>query len=294
MAEKYYPDFYLRKRERDSRYRRYSSLVIGCVLVAVVGGVLGYLGYVHLLQPSRLPQTAADLADEKRDLEQEQLLGSGSTPAAEAPVSDDSALDPSGEPGIDDLSDVEYSPSMAGVTVEVEGGSVDDGSVDSAGEAAPGGGATESVADGGDEGGEEAPTPPAEQAGEDTFSPETESSGAAPSGESAAPDAPADQGRDADTDVGDGSDDAAESADDGSATDGPVFKVYAGSFSSRESAETAKADLSKLGLQGTIIEMELEHLLHVATLDSYESAEALQAKLVASGFASAFATLKRH
>ncbi|GEM_PF-3399163 len=291
MAEKYYPDFYLRKRERDSRYRRYSSLVIGCVLVAVVGGVLGYLGYVHILQPSRQPRTAADLADEKRDLEQEQLLGSGSPGAEETPGSVDGGAEQAGDAEIGDLSNVDYSPSMAGVSVEVEGGTGQDGSAmaeaGSAEEAESG-----SAASDGDVAGQDTPTPPSEEPAEETSPAETGNSGVAAPEEAEAPAAAPEQERDSESEGV--AEDAEDVAEDGSGGSGPVFKVYAGSFTSREGAETARAGLAPLGLQGTIVEMELEYLVHVATLDSYEDAEALQAKLVASGFASAFATLKRH
>ena len=167
------------------------------------------------------------------------------------------------------------------------------GGADAAGDTAPGGAEGATAVDGGDAPANEAPTPPSEQAPEDSFTPETGSSEAASGGQIAPPETPVDQGRDAEAGPGSASEGAAESGEDGSVGDGPVFKVYAGSFPSRESADAAKADLLKLGLQGTIIEMELEHLLHVATLDSYEAAEALKAELVASGFGSAFATLKR-
>lgn len=295
MAEKRYPDFYLRKQQRDSRYRRISSIAVGCVLVAAVGGLLGYLGYKYVLVPGqRAGMTAADLAEEKRELEQEQLLAEGSDAQAVGGGPAAGEVQEGNDGLAQDLGEIEYGQSMAGVHVEVEGsGSDATVSGDSAAEGEAVGGGDGDEGDGAGSEAEASPTPPEQREHDEA------SEGPGGSEEVVTPavherQEPAETAEPSGPAAGGGADGEAEGGgSSGTGAGGLVFKVYAGSFSSREDAEKVKDDLLALGFKGSIVDLEIDYLVHVATLDSFDAAEAMKGKLVASGFSSAFATRKR-
>lgn len=68
------------------------------------------------------------------------------------------------------------------------------------------------------------------------------------------------------------------------------FKVYAGSFTSRDNAETASRSLGSIGLQGTVMGEGQDYRVFVLKTEDIDAAQAMLNKLQSSGFGSAYMT----
>lgn len=267
----YYPDYYLKKRQRDAVFNRVWKTVI-VILVIALGIGVGYIVYtqifVHLKQP---PDNTEQLAGLKGDLEAKQKLQSA---ASQVPpdVSGETKEQLAAET---DLEKIDYAQSFPQINVSVSGSDVAAGSAGETGQGAattPAGNEPEADSSPGTG---EPPKAQSEQAAEQTKGqqkPET---------------------KETKKETDSGSSESAGSS--GSVASGPPsyeYKIYAGSYSSQGSADEGKRGLSALGLTGKIIRNGADYNLLVGTLGDYDAAVALREKLVSSGYDNSFVTRK--
>lgn len=295
MADKY-PEFYVKKRQREELYRRTVQIIVGVAVLLICGGIGGFFIYKYVLQPVREPAPAPQqLADERQQLATENALAStsGQRQSDAAAASRDAGA----EPLVADLGDIPYDPSFPGVHVGVEGS---DTSVALEGETE---GDEEASAEA--ESGSEAETgesagPPSGREQSDSFD---RPSDAAPSSNSDGEkqqknDKPAGEAGTSKPETKPPAESAEEEqqatppADTGGSGK-TIFHVYAGSYATREEAESIKNDLQALGFQGQIIDAEIEFHVRVASMEDFEYAKAIRQKLIDSGFPKAFATRNR-
>jgi len=293
MAQ-HYPDFYLKKKQRDQRYRRITQVVVGVFLIVIIGGIIGFLGYKHILQPKRQPPASTEqLADERQQLETQSILSDAEKTAA--PAAEDIQGGSSSKDKVNlELEDIEYDPSFPDVHVGVVGSDapaaipvdmqVEQSDTDEISSAQP------------DDTDTDPPSEPQETSPAET---EGSSSNQSSSGNSEVVVPPpaetsnGNNGSSEQTEVPTEESSDAE-ADEPSIGSGEyVYKVYAGSFPSLEDAEAAQRDLQAIGYQSQVIGSGLDYLVKVRTFSDYEQASAIKQKLVESGFGTAFATRSR-
>ncbi len=280
----HYPDFYVKKRQREASYRRTVGFVVGIAIVVLAGIAGGYFVVWKLvLEPNRAVQTPAQLAAERQQLTlaeaREEISSEGDIAALAEPGSHTEAGPQVASGNVDD---VPYSPSFPAMQVavgtsdtpasaepdEVPGGDAEDENVD------PHAIADDSASTTAPDDSESTPppsTPPASSPAEPVIEPDTGTS------TTPAPEA--------------SSDDDQELEQPSGAT---VYNVYAGSYNSRSDADRYKEQLATLGFQANVVVIESEsrsdYLLRITTLEDYAAAGALKGKLVDSGFGSAFVT----
>lgn len=299
MANRYYPEFYLRKRQRESAYKRV-TWGLGILLLVAAGVFTGYLIYKNVLEPRKTqPGVTSDLANERTDLTTDAKLANLNSQPAGADAAQQSAAAPS-------LDQVPYGESMPLVNVGVDAG-----------------GAGGAPATAGTDGQAGADTPPDETMpaatdtsppAVDTASPPAPSADTTPAVQPPTPvvpkpdtaakkpadkpkDKPQDKPKDKPKDQPKPTAKPAETAkpETQPAAKGStyVYRVYAGSFSSEEAAQQRKSELKSLGFSGTVSKGVGEYNLLVAELDDLAGAAALAKKLKASGFSAAYSTRAR-
>ena len=280
----HYPDYYLRKRRRDTTYRRVVSIIVGVVLIGVIGGCTGFLVWNMVIKPNReqAPQPA-DQARQRNELNTEQRIADARNNSEEQTAIPNEHQE-SGTSSMGsvttELGGIEYSQSIPAIKVSIEGSNKEatkrpDNESEDAGET---GEAAASQVETGN------PTPPGEREQPATFSSKPEEK----------PQAVNDKPEEKDVEKKPEEKPQETASEETSAAAGErVFHVYAGACSTQEDAEKMKSNLSSLGFQGTIIKSKLDYLVKVASLGDYDSANSLKEKLQASGFEKAFATRSR-
>ncbi len=302
----YYPEFYLRKRQREQAYRRATVVTVGSIVLLLVCAVVGYFVVMALNSRQTQPGATPELADRQQELKVQERLDNAAVPedvlASAEPVAPV------------DISAVGYSESFPQISVKLEGAAPKE--VQSAETAA-------------EKGAEDAQQPPAvgrePESGSDT--------GAAPPVEEKkekVADSPVDrvtpkddeaarkaeqtkrqeqakrlaQKREAEKRAEEEKrrDDEQKAADSKPAppkkseaaakTPSYSYTVYGGTYLSSAAAESDRAKLGAIGLSGNIIETAGDYLLMVGKLDDSDSAAALSGKLKGSGFGGAFVTRK--
>lgn len=291
MADKY-PEFYIRKRQKEEAYRRTVQIVVGVVIFALIGGLGGFFVYKYWLQPRRQPAPAPEqLADERQELETQSALSSAAGQRTDSAQAGQQAAG-SQLVGVD-LGDIPYDPSFPLVQVGIEGS---DTSVALEGAEQ----SEEPAAQPGEDSKPpeaakppEAVTPPSDRQQQDTFD-RPGSASAGNSGSNSNQNSGSGQESAEDKQPAPPKDEKAPVADESSESSGSnVFHVYAGTYATREEAEAAKSDLQALGFQSQIIDVNIEFHVKVASMDDFDRARAIKEKLVDSGFTQAFATRSR-
>jgi hypothetical protein len=296
MANRYYPEFYLRKRQRESAYKRV-TWGLGILLLVAAGVFTGYLIYKNVLEPRKTqPGVTSDLANERTDLTTDAKLANLNSQPTAAGDAQQSQAAPS-------LDQVPYGESMPLVNVGVDAGGAS---------TAPATAATDGQA------GTPAVTDQTAPATADTTPPAADSTPPAAPGADTTPavqpptpvvpkpdtavrkpadkpkDKPQDKPKDKPKDQPKPAVKPVEAAkpDAQPAAKGStfVYRVYAGSFSSEEAAQQRKGELKSLGFSGTVSKGFGEYNLFVAELDDLADAAALAKKLKASGFSAAYST----
>jgi hypothetical protein len=306
----YYPESYLRKRQRDTQARRVLMLVIGLLLLAAVGTPLAWFVKHQLANAAGGREIATPLlAEEKQELERDRKIS--------AATDQDWALQAGALQGTvpvkaPALSEIDYTPSASGLSVRLEGVSSADAGVLGAQvdpalapepDAALAGGADE--AGGAETGRQPVQDPPAaaaakpaadddKKAGQaDKDVKKSEPQKTAPKDSTKQESAAKNKYTPSDKDKQDkpaADEDAKVETQPGNEAE---FKVYAGSYQTAEAAAEAKKSLSAIGLTGSVISDEAGHRLYVTKVSELRSANALVEKLRESGFGSAYITHRR-
>lgn len=291
MAQDYYPDFYLRKRQRERVYR---GIGWGIGLLAVVGlGIfVAVIIWGNLLAPRKLqPGATPELASQRQDLETQQKLDE----AAKQNLNAGTLAEQTADSQKFDLGTIDYASSFPLVQVGLggEGGSAlpaADTSADPAEGTAP----TQDPASTAQQdpsavndigAGTSTPAAPADKPAakpEDKPTPEKKQETAKKPEEKK----PEPKKEEKKPEVKE------EKKPEAAKPAGYVYRVYAGSTSSRESAEKLKSEISSSGVSASIVQSGGDYLLLVGTLDDLDSAMALRNKLINSGFSGAFTTKK--
>jgi hypothetical protein len=296
MADKY-PEFYIRKRQREETYRRTVQIVVGVAILIIIGGVGGFFLYKYVLQPVRQPvPEAKELADERQQLATQNALSQ--VPSQQPEKTQPAGGGKEGQQIVADLGNIPYDPSFPGVHVGVEGSNTSvalEGAEAEQDEADSNSGAV-------DQQDQSAPTPPSGREQSDSLDRASQQAAANSTTNTGNSGTGTQQKNDQD------SEDASKTKPPANAEDKEpeskpaveepgtgemVFHVYAGTYATRDAAETAKKDLQALGFQGNIITVGSEFHVRVASLDDFERASAIRQKLIDSGFTKAFATRER-
>jgi len=276
MSGRRYPDYYQRKRRRESTYRRIVTIVVGVVLCIVIGGGTGFLVWNTWIKPKRITAAhPADQAEQREELDAELRIADAQS--NQTPVDTNADQQRSSTPASTELSEVDYSPSLPAIKVSIEG-SNQPATSRPVQEEQPDDSEPEESAAG------NTPTPPAEQEQPATFTPPAEGNANNSSSGDDKPDEVKPE------------EDKSEPEPEKPATrpaGSLVFHVYAGACSSKDEAEKMKSNLGALGFQATVIANNVDFLVRVASLEDYDSANALVSKLSESGFGNAFATRSR-
>lgn len=284
----HYPDFYVKKRQREASYRRTVGFVVGVVIVVLAGIAGGYFVVWKLfLEPTRAVQTPAQLAEERQQLETAEALEEIASEGSIAPLADPGAQAEAGlQIASGDVDDVPYSTSFPAMQVAVAtsdtpaSAELDEaldgtGESDSADPHAVDDDSASTAAQDDSESATPASTPPASSPSEPATTPDTST--------------PA-------TSTPEASGDDVQEPEVPSGT--TVYHIYAGSYNSRSEADRYKEQLATLGFQASVVVIESEsrsdYLLRITTLEDYSAAGALKGKLVDSGFGSAFVTRQKH
>jgi cell division septation protein DedD len=321
MANRYYPEFYLRKRQRDAVYKRVTT-VAGTLLIIAVGVFIGFLLYKNLVEPRRNePGASPAAAVERTNLSTEQRLQDLAAEQARNSPEGGPSQTAGAAPKLDDVPYAQSFPEVSvGVAASGAAGAAPAGagpSADTAGGTSPAGGAGSGEAGTGV--GQASPS-----GGADTTPPATQPGGQAPGSTSGGSNSQA--GRPQGSQAGNASEQPKEkpkekpkdkpkekpkeeskpaepkpSGESQKPEEQPkpgqpaayVYRVYAGSYASREAAEGRKSELGALGLSGSVIQSGGEYNLLVGQVDTLDSASALVNKLKGSGFSAAFASRKR-
>lgn len=324
----YYPEFYLRKRQREQAYRRMTVVVVGFLILLAVFGVVGYIAFNAIATRRTPPGASPQLAEQQQQLQTAEQLASSSVP-------NDVLQNTQQQPAVD-LKSVSYSESFPQVDVKLEGA-----------EAKPEGDAT--AAETPAEADPNAPAAGREPEATASPAPDTAADETGDTTSKAEAPKPSEQ----DTRVGsvtpssNADDDAKRKADQlkrqeqakreaekreaakraeekkkrelakkkqaedekaaaaksnekkddsvrapATKSGGYSYTVYGGTYLSSEDAEKDRAKLGAIGLSGTVIHTAGDYLLLVGRLDDQDSAAALSNKLHGSGFGGAFVTRK--
>ena len=313
----YYPEFYLRKRQREQSYRRTTVVVVGLLVFVALGAIVGYVIYNAIATRSTPPGATPQLAEQQQQLQTAEQLASSSVP-------EDVLQNTEQQPTVD-LSSVSYSESFPQVDVKLEGAAAKpegEETAETAGEAG-----TEPAVGREPEGADpNAVVPSAENTAEaaQPSDQDTRVGSVTPSDDEtrkleqakrqeqakreaekreAAKKAEEKKKREAARKKQAEEEKAAAAKAEEKPKDDSVrapatksggysYTVYGGTYLSSEEAEKDKAKLSAIGLSGTVIHTAGDYLLLVGRLDDQDSAAALSGKLRSSGFGSAFVTRK--
>lgn len=278
MSDGYYPEYYLRKRQRDRVYGLVTRLVMVVVLAGGLGCVAGFFIYQYLLPHRSEAGVTAEMADQRQELATEQKLQNSArahTPPAEDPGL---TLKPT------ELSALTYADSFPMASVALM--------------------SKDSMASNSPSASEEQPAPVAVPSG----APETTPEPATPRDDAAsaqepqkastvhAPEKKPEQAKNTEEKKPSEEkkpvkkDEAAPKNDAPSSSQAKtMYRVYAGSSSSKEQAESIKHELGTLGLSGSLIKSGPDYLVLIATVDEYSKAQALTSELQGKGFG-AFST----
>jgi len=177
----YYPEFYLRKRQREQAYRRVTAVIVGVLIFLAIGGGVGYFGFNWWKTQHTKPGATPELAAQQQQLQTQQQLASAQVPK-------DVLQNTPTQPSVD-LGAVKYSESFPQVGVKVGNTAPKSGDQATAvGDKAGAGdqnGATDqppAVGRDGDQGqaSDSTATPPADNSSASTPPPDTNSAVAAP------------------------------------------------------------------------------------------------------------------
>jgi hypothetical protein len=305
----YYPEFYLRKRQREQNYRRMTVVTAGFIALLVVGGVLGYFIVNAVTTRGTQPGATPELADKQQQLQVQERLDNAALPAD---------VLASAEPAAPvDLSQVSYSESFPQISVSLEGAAPPD-ATQVEGETAEG----ETSAEGTEQPpavGREPESAAATDPNESAPQPREESavSRVTPQDEEAQRKAEQQRRQEQAKRLAEKREREKREKEQQRREDekkaaavkpkeerkqpeaakpaGPpsyTYTVYGGTYLSREAAESDKGKLGALGLSGSVIETGGDYLLIVGKVEDQDSAQALNNKLKGSGFGGAFVTRK--
>ena len=321
----YYPEFYLRKRQREQSYRRWTIVVVGLLVFVGLGAVVGYIAFNAFATRRTPPGATPQLAEQQQQLQTAEQLASSSVPAD---VLENTAQQPSV-----DLSSVSYSESFPQVDVKLEGAQAKaegDSSelpaeadatdqppaVGREGEAAAGSDTTTAPVTDATDNTAEAPKPSEQDSRVGSVTPSDDDARrkadqlkrqeqAKREAQKREAQKKADEKKkrelakqkQADEDKAAAKLADAKPRDDSvrapaSKSAGYSYTVYGGTYLSSEEAEKDRAKLGALGLSGNVIHVAGDYLLLVGRLDDKDSAAALSGKLRGSGLGSAFVTRK--
>jgi hypothetical protein len=265
--QEYYPEYYLKKRQKDAIFNRIWKTVAVVVIVGL-GVAAGYLVYKQIVEPRRQPSdNTTALAGLKGDLEAQERLNNA---ASQEPPDDvnETTRQMAQETNLDEIDYVQSFPqvhvSVAGSNQPVNRGTNGAASADPAGDNNESG----SSAAGNDSQQQDAAESPAK---EPEQKPKADDS--ARQGEESQPEEKPKPPKPA----------------------GPPtyeYKIYAGSYPSQTAADEGKRGLGALGLTGSIIKNGADYNLLVGTLTNFEAALALRSKLESSGYGGSFVTRK--
>jgi cell division protein FtsN len=305
----YYPEYYLRKRQREQGYRKF-LFVLGTVAFLALGIGCGYIIFSNVIQTRRsAPGATASLAEQKQQLElNEKLKENENKPSTEGLVADNSA-----NQGLD-LSTNEYAQSFPLVQVSVDGSGMlagqtaTDASQTTPSDASPTDGAAgatpaDSAADtsnssqiipaapgapGATPGGtpSQVAQPPANTADKKTPAEKKPDEKASkpqdkPKKEEEKKPAPAVKPEEKKPE---------DSSRNNTGSGKKVYRVYAGLCTTREDADKLKEKASASGVSASVVKNGGDYLLLVSTVGSGDDAFALRDKLKGSGFNGAFVT----
>jgi cell division protein FtsN len=319
----YYPEFYLRKRQREQNYRRLTVVAVGFLVLVVVFGVVGYIAFNAFATRQTPPGATPELAEQQQLLQTAEQLASSSVP-------DDVLQNTEQQPAVD-LSSVSYSESFPQVDVKLEGAAAKaeaGTTVPAEGELPPAvgrdaegaGGEVVSapVTEGAPNNSAEAPQPSEQDTRVGSVTPSDDDAQrkadqlkrqeqARREAEKREAKKKADEKKKRELAKQKQKDDelaaakkkeenAAKPKDDVRApatkSGGYSYTVYGGTYLSEADAEKDRAKLGALGLSGNLIATGGDVMLVVGRLDDAEAAAALKNKLQGSGFGSAFVTRK--
>ncbi len=303
MANRYYPEFYLRKRQRESAYKRI-TWGLGVLAFIAAGVFTGYLIYKNVVEPRQTQPGATPEAAEQRTImsTQQRLEGLENQPIVDgAPAPGQLASAP---PVLDEIP---YEQSLPSVQVSITaGGLTMPGSTPIPGATPADANAELTPADSllpeAQPAASGAQTPPGAA---DTVPPEASVPDTTPAEvkKPAPPEKPKDKPKDKPQDEAKDkpkdkpketpkppAPDTAKPSGNGTF----VYRVYAGSYASDEAAQTNRDELKSLGMSGSVNKIGGEYNLFVAELTDLSAATALVNKLKNSGFGAAFASRKKN
>lgn len=288
MANKYYPEFYMRKRQKEAVFKR---ITWGAAFVALLALAVfsGYLFYMSVLEPRRTkPGATPELADQRTQAMTRQRLAG----LQNQPLPDDGTGMVAPEETAPNLEDLPYAQSFADVGVTLETGG-------QPAAAAPPDDAAPPVDD-------SAPVDPNAAAAEqlpatpyDTITKSPDTAATPPEtvkpkpAEKPEPKKPVEKPKekpktDAETKPKPKPEEKPKAADEQPATGGFIYKVYAGSFASEEAAQQRRDELKALGFPGSVIKVTGEYNLFVMELQDLNKAAAMVGKLKDNGFGAAY------
>jgi cell division protein FtsN len=289
----YYPEFYVRKRQRELAYRKTSLLVFGGIGIVLLGGLVGFFIYNNVIAAHRTdPGATPELAERKQELETESRQQEVS-----AAVREQTDL-PAVDPDEIKLENIQYSESFPKVEVSVAGGiaavadpsAVEAADVDAVAEseAAPPGGGRDP-----DDLGADPPVaaavPPVDKP-EDRYTPERKV-------DDKPKPAPAKEAKKV---AEKPKEKPAPPPEKSEVAPPPVksqskftYRVYAGKYLGKDEAVKATQELGAIGLSGILIDGNTgDYLVLVGTVEDEAGANALKDKLVSSGFGGTLVTRK--
>jgi len=307
---KYYPEFYLKRRQKHLAYMRVTvtTVVLAVIALGVMAGVYFFNSFIAPRRTDIRPNRV--MADEKTRL-QDQVKLDNSQPAVGADASQTVA-----EASKLNTSELAYSQSYPAISVGLAG--LEAGQAEPASGLEDAAGLPEGTTLPGSEpvsGEASAPSPAGanRDAGASDAAPpvvkdsaEAEKPASKPQGSTTKP--PSKPSETSKTESNKQKDSPAKKPEASSEASKPPkevkpaaestgaveFKVYAGKFLSREDAEKGKKELAGVGFSGTIIDTKAgDFVLLVGSVDDYEKASALKSKLSESGFGGSFVTRKK-
>lgn len=282
MGDSYYPEYYLRKRRKDRVYALVTRLVAVLVIVGGLGCAAGFLTWQYVLKPRKAGSgITQQMADKRQELATQQKLADAQRqPAADPAVLQTVDYQPT------QLSALSYAESMpfASVGLLSSGGTAAGGAADASQAAPP-------VPD---------TTPPPASPPPAEATPVELAPAARPE-----PEVAKQQDKPQDTQTKEAAakpepkkeEKKEEKPQQAPPTPPPappaaaeqVFRIYAGSASSKEEADNMSQRLSSLGLSGSVVRNGGDYLVLVASVPEFSQAEALTSDLRGKGFA-AFST----
>lgn len=294
MANRYYPEFYLRKRQREAVYKRI-TWGMGVLAFIAAGVFTGFLIYKNVVEPRQTQPGATPEAAETRTIlnTQQRLAGLENQPVVDSEQADSQLA--SAAPALNELP---YEQSLPSVQVSVSAGGMVPPGTTPATDATAGTDPQQVPAD--------AAAPPQDasavqpQAPADPAPPEAAKPAAAPEEKKpAAQEKPKEKPKpEVKEKPQEKPKEPAKPAEPEQAKPAGkstfVYRVYAGSYASEEAAQSNRDELKSLGLNGSVNKSGGEYNVFVAELTDLAAATALVNKLKNSGFGAAFASRKKN